>query len=140
MQAQIDAFDNIYNTERPHQGLPGRITPLAAWEALPKAEAPRPKPLFAEPAPRRNRPAPQPQDLPAGTRVMTLSTAGAFMLAGVHYKVDGRLACEQVLVVTAGDNITVADLDGEVLIEHTRAAPGVTYVGNGKPRGPRQDR
>jgi hypothetical protein len=31
----------------------------------------------------------------------------------------------------------VADLDGEVLIEHTRPAPGVRYVGNGRPRGPR---
>lgn len=140
LQAQIDVFDNIYNTERPHQGLPGRITPLAAWEAIPKAEAPRPRPLFAEPAPKHNRPAPQPQDLPAGTRVMTLSTAGTFMLAGVHYKVDGRLGCEQVLVVTDDDNITVADLDGEVLIEHTRPAPGVRYVGNGKPPGRRQDR
>ena len=35
LQAQINAFDHIYNTERPHQGLPGRITPLAAWEAPP---------------------------------------------------------------------------------------------------------
>lgn len=140
LQTQIDAFDTIYNAERPHQGLPGRITPLAAWEATPKAQAPRPKPLFAEPVPKRNRPAPTPQDLPAGTRVMALSTAGTFMLAGVYYKVDGRLACEHVLVVTHGDNITVADLDGEVLIEHTRPAPGVRYVGNGKPRGPRQDR
>ena len=71
---------------------------------------------------------------------MTLSTAGTFLLAGVYYKVDGRLACEQVLVLIDGDNITVADLDGEVLIEHTRPAPGVRYVGNRKPRGPRQDR
>lgn len=68
---------------------------------------------------------------------MTLSTAGTFLLAGVYYKVDGRLACEQVLVITDGDNIIVADLDGEVLIEHTRPAPGVRYVGNGRPRGPR---
>jgi hypothetical protein len=71
---------------------------------------------------------------------MTLNTAGTFMLAGVNYKVDGRRACEQVLVVTDGDNITVADLDGEVLIEHTRPAPGVRYVGNGRPRGPRPQR
>ena len=28
-------------------------------------------------------------------------------------------------------------LDGEVLIEHTRPAPGVRYVGNGRPRGQR---
>lgn len=26
LQEQIDRFDEIYNTERPHQGLPGRIT------------------------------------------------------------------------------------------------------------------
>lgn len=143
LQAQVDAFDDIYNTERPHQGLPGRVTPRAAWEATAKAEAPRPKPdksPFAPPAPKRHRPAPQPQDLPAGTRVTTLTTAGSFLLAGVYYKVDGRLAYEQVLVITDGDKITVADLDGEVLIEHTRPAPGVRYVGNGKPRGPRQDR
>ena len=44
LQAQVDAFDLIYNTERPHQGLPGRVTPLTAWEATPKAEPPRPKP------------------------------------------------------------------------------------------------
>lgn len=36
LQDQVDAFDHIYNTERPHQGLPGRITPHAAWEATPK--------------------------------------------------------------------------------------------------------
>jgi putative transposase len=143
LQAHVDAFDNIYNTQRPHQGLPGRVTPHTAWKATTKAEAPRPRPdrpWFAPPTPKRNRPAPPPQDLPAGTRIMTLNTAGTFMLAGVSYKVDGRLACEQVLVITDGDNITVADLKGEVLIEHTRPAPGVRYVGNGKPRGPRQDR
>lgn len=33
----------IYDTERPHQGLPGRITPLQAWETTPKAEPPRPR-------------------------------------------------------------------------------------------------
>ncbi|GFM17284.1 MULTISPECIES: hypothetical protein [Mycobacteriaceae] len=68
---------------------------------------------------------------------MTLNTAGTFLLAGVRYKVDGGLACQEVLVVTDGDHITVADLDGEVLIEHTRPAPGVRCVGNGRPRGPR---
>lgn len=143
LQAHVDTFDALYNTERPHQGLPGRVTPRTAWEATPKAEAPRPKPdgpLFAPPAPKPKRRAPEPQHLPAGTRVMTLNTAGAFMLAGVNYKVDGRLASEQVLVATDGEKVIVADLDGEVLIEHTRPAPGVRYVGNGKPRGPRQDR
>ena len=140
LQTQIDAFDDIYNTERPHQGLPGRVTPLTAWEAIPKANAPRPRPdqpLFSSAPVKPHRPAPQSQDLPDGTRVMTLNTAGAFILAGVTYKVDGRRGLEQVLVVTDGDKITAADLDGEVLIEHTRPAPGVRYVGNGRPRGQR---
>ncbi|MCV7045552.1 IS481 family transposase, partial [Mycobacterium frederiksbergense] len=78
-----------------------------------------------------------PTDLPAGTKVATLTSAGAFVLAGVRYQVDGGRGFEQVLVVIDGEKITVADLDGEVLIEHTRPAPGVKYVGNGRPRGPR---
>ena len=44
LQAQVDAFDHIYNTERPHQGLPGRVTPFTAWQATAMAEAPRPSP------------------------------------------------------------------------------------------------
>src|SRR5262249_3971339 len=126
-------------TERPHQGLPGRVTPRTAWEATPKAEPPRPQPdppFFAHTAAKPHRPTPAPEDLPAGTHVKTLNTAGAFTIAGVLYKVDGRRGLEQVLIVTDGDNIAVADLDGEVLIEHTRPAPGVKYVGNGRPRGP----
>ncbi|GAB3469863.1 hypothetical protein GCM10027519_42690 [Kineococcus endophyticus] len=42
LQAQVDAFDDVYNTQRPHQGLPGRVTPLTAWLATAKAAAPRP--------------------------------------------------------------------------------------------------
>ena len=33
LQTQVDVFDHIYNTERPHQGLPGRVTPQQAWDA-----------------------------------------------------------------------------------------------------------
>ena len=64
LQAQVDAFDHIYNTERPHQGLPGRVTPQTAWEATAKVEAPRPDPRdgLARPArrPRHQRPRPSP--------------------------------------------------------------------------------
>lgn len=134
LQVQVDAFDHIYNTERPHQGLPGRVTPLTAWEATAKADAPRPTPdppLLVQAAVRQLQRAP----LPAGAHVRTLTTAGTFMLAGVTYKVGGRYGLQQVLIATDDDAIIVADLDGEVLIEHTRPTPGVKYVGNGKPRG-----
>lgn len=138
LQAQVEAFDHIYNTQRPHQGLPGRVTPHTAWEATAKAEAPRPKPEprhFVQTATKRLRPVPVRDDLPAGTSVRKLTSVGTFMLAGVHYKVGGQYGFQQVLVITDDDKITVADLEGEILIEHTRPAPGVTYVGNGRPRG-----
>jgi len=148
LQAQVDAFDHVYNTERPHQGLPGRVTPMVAWDATEKAEAPRPtRERFSRPAAARPRPAPAPvsvpvpvpvpADLPDDTQVKKLTTAGTFMLDKVHYKVDGRRGFEEVLVITDGDKITIADLNGEILIEHTRPGPGVTYVGNGRPRGRR---
>ena len=39
--------------------------------------------------------------------------------------------------MTDGDKLTITDLHGEILAEHTRPEPGVTYVRNGRPRGPR---
>jgi putative transposase len=143
LQAQVDTFDGIYNTERPHQGLPGRVTPLTAWNATPKVEAPRPKPdrpvWLRRPATRRYRtePAPAPSDLPEDTHLKTLNSAGTFMLDAVHYMVGGQHGFQQVLIIVDGEKITVTDLHGEILIKHTRPAPGVKYVGNGRPRGPR---
>jgi hypothetical protein len=141
LQTQVDTFDQIYNTERPHQSLPGRVTPLTAWEATPKADPPRPspnRPVWLErPVATRYQPpsAPPSSDLPADTHLKTLSSAGTFMLHSVHYKVHGQRAFQQVLVVTDDNKITVTDLHGEILIEHTRPAPDVKYVGNGRPRG-----
>jgi putative transposase len=141
LQAQVDAFDHIYTTERPHQGLPGRVTPLTAWEATPKAQAPRPKPvrpLFDRPAPRRRRAPRVPLDLPAGTLVRRVTaTAGTIGLDSVTSMVDVQRAFEHVLVVSDGNKIIVTDTHGEVLAEHTRPSPGIKYVGNGRPRGPR---
>lgn len=48
-----------------------------------------------------------------------------------------RTGCRQVLAIVDGDEIIVAVLEGEILVEHTRSAPGMTYVGNGRARGPR---
>ncbi len=146
LQAQVDAFDHIYNTQRPHHGLPGRVTPLTAWEATPKADPPRPQidpPVYAERVPSRYQfPRPQPPaDLPAGTCVRTVNTSGTIGLDHVHYEVDVDLAFQQVLVVSTGDKtgdaIIITDLHGEVLAEHTRPAPDIRYVGNGQRPGTR---
>jgi hypothetical protein len=59
----------------------------------------------------------------------------------VFYKIDVTYAFQHVLVVShgnqTGDKIIITDHDGEVLAEHTRPAPGITYVGNGRPPGTR---
>ncbi|MEW1960789.1 IS481 family transposase [Kineococcus sp. NPDC059986] len=166
LQAQVDAFDHVYNTQRPHQGLPGRVTPLTAWQATAKAQAPRPhfeRPRhFQLPSGRPSRlpgsrppraasesgpsavdsitetPVDMPMDLHVDTCLRTLTSAGTFMLDRVQYKVDGQYGFEKVLVTTDGDKIIVTDLQGEILIEHTRPGPGVKYVGNGRPAGRRR--
>jgi putative transposase len=66
-----------------------------------------------------------------------LSSTGTFTLAGANYKVGGPYGFQRVLVTTDGNTITLADLEGEILIEHTQPASEVTFVGNGPPRGPR---
>jgi putative transposase len=66
-----------------------------------------------------------------------VTTAGTIGLDSVTYMVDAQRAFHQVLVVCDGDTIIITDLQGEVLVEHTRPAPGTSYVGNGRPRGPR---
>lgn len=143
LQAQVDAFDLIYNTQRPHQGLPGRVTPLAAWEATAKVEPPRPtadRPSwFDRPVPTRYLPPqpPPPTDLPPDTRVRKVSSVGAIHVDKVFYKIDVEHRFKQVLVITDGDKLTITDLHGELLAEHTRPAPGIHYVGNGRPPGPR---
>jgi putative transposase len=142
LQAQVDTFDHIFNTQRPHQGLPGRVTPLAAWEATPKADPPRPRPdrpIYDVPVPSRYQsPRPQPPtDPPADTHVRTVTTAGTITLDSVTYMVDTHRAFQHVLVVSAGNRVIITDLQGEVLAEHTRPAPGIKYVGNRRPRGPR---
>jgi len=137
LQGHVDRFDEIYNTERPHQGLPGRVTPLTAWLATPKAEAPRPKPQREPARPGPQRASSRPRTLEQDTRVMRLRPGGTIRLRKVDYMVDSARAGQEVLVVQDGEQILVVDMHGEILIEHTRAAPGRTYVGNGRPRGRR---
>lgn len=145
LQAQVDTFDDIYNTERPHQGLPGRVTPLTAWEATPKADPPRPTPdrpnFQPRPPATRHRPQP-PADLPADTCIRTVASVGTIGLDKVTYKVDVAHAFQQVLVISTGqrpgDTILITDLQGEILAERTRPELGITYVGNGRPPGPRR--
>lgn len=142
LQRYVDAFDTIYNNERPHQGLPGRVTPQTAWDTTPVATPPRPKrdrvrlPEPVTPAYRRPRVKP-PVGLPADTIFKKLTSQGTFHLDHVQYRVGGQHSFQQVMIVIDGDNLTVVDAQGEILIEHTRPGPGIRYVGTGQPPGPR---
>jgi hypothetical protein len=92
---------------------------------------------FERPVPDRYRPesVPAPANLPTDTQVKRLTSNGGFTLDKVAYMVDGGRAYQPVLVITAGDRLIVTDLQGEILIEHTRPPAGVRYVGNGRPPG-----
>ncbi|GAA0597829.1 transposase [Kribbella sandramycini] len=138
LQAQVDTFDHIYNTQRPHQALPGRVTPQTAWQATEKTETPRPAHdlIRLPPAPPRPAHAPKPAHLPDGTIVKKLTSAGVLYLNKVQYMIGAQHRFQQVLVITNDNKITITTLEGEILIEHTRPAPGTTYVGNAKPPGP----
>ncbi|SMY03021.1 Integrase core domain-containing protein, partial [Brevibacterium sp. Mu109] len=68
LQGLVDEFDIIYNTQRPHQGLPGRITPQQAWDTTPIADSPRPPPTAVEmpvPAPLEQSSTPAATPVPA---------------------------------------------------------------------------
>ena len=141
LQAQVDAFDLIYNTQRPHQGLPGRTTPQQAWDATAKTEPPRPA----------HRQAPLPLPLPTAAarvdrapvtprpdvRALLIHSSGNVKVRRIQFHIDSRLAGHTVHVIETADTVIFTDIDGNVLLERPWPAPGITYVSNGHPRGPR---
>lgn len=139
LQAQVDAFDHIYNTERGHQALPGRITPLQAWEATPKATPPRPRPLPQRKPDDPLPPAPSPNGrVLDGIRVATVHPNGSIKARGCIFNVSYPLRGKEVFVLYDAGGIMVFDDRGTLIVEHLWPPPGVKYVGNGKPRGPQK--
>lgn len=127
LQAQVDRFDQIYNFERPHQSLPGRITPAQAWEATPKAEAPRPAARNAS-------------LLPDGVRLTRIRDNGTVFARGTRFHVNRTLFGDVVSLVETETSLQVFDESGTLLIEHPWPKPGTKYVGSGRPKGPRRPR
>lgn len=133
LQEQVDTFDVIYNTERPHQGLPGRITPQQAWDAVPVAEPPRPIPADAWDPPlsvvaRHGQ----------GSRELTVRPAGYVELHGIRFQISQRRAGQTIHAAWDETRIVFADMTtGEVLVEHTWPPKGTNYLSNGvKPGRP----
>lgn len=134
LQEQVDRFDHIYNTERPHQGLPGRITPQQAWDAIPVAEPPRPKQaapesIILDPAPGA------PGTELDGLRPRRVKSNGAIDIKGVTYQIARELAGETVYIATPVEGVWIYDHTGTLLLTHPWPGPGVKHVSNGRPRG-----
>jgi transposase InsO family protein len=127
LQKQVDRFDWIYNNERPHQSLPGRITPAQAWAATPIAEPPRP---IARPA----------ATLPDGIRLTRIRDNGTVFARGTKFQVSRTRFGTLAYLVETDTSIMVFDDQGTLLIEHPWPKPGTKYVGSGQPRGPRGPR
>lgn len=133
LQRQVDEFDVIYNTQRGHQALPGRVTPQQAWDATPIADAPRPKPVH-EPAPQNKPTRERQRDRIRETRVRYTGTVSS---RDVHFQLGMHRAGEQVFIVPEADYLIVTDAKGTVILQKPWPAPGTHYVGNGRPTGPR---
>lgn len=131
LQDQVDRFDIIYNTQRGHQGLPGRITPQAAWDATAVAEPPTPLPepipLDAPAAPRHARPD------EIGEYRRQIRKSGSITVHNVIYQINAAKAGQWVHAIIAATTITLIDADtGELLFERPLPPAGTRYVGNGR--------
>lgn len=136
LQAQVDQFDVIYNTERPHQGLPGRITPQQAWDATPKTDPPRPRPAPVDPDIEQlalvDTP-PRHEEI----RIAHLTPGGSLRVRGTVFQIGGQFAGQNIYIIQEPDTVAFADAVGTIILEHPWPAPGTKYVSNGKPRGRR---
>lgn len=125
LQALVDEFDRIYNTERPHQGLPGRVTPQQAWDATAVAEPPRPRPV----------PEPKPDRHAASEKTCTVGRKGVVTVLGVRVMIGKDHADSTVHVIWDDTTVTVFDDHGTHIRSFPRPTRGTRYIGNGKPRG-----
>lgn len=123
LQAQVESFDIIYNTERPHQGLPGRITPALAWAATPVVEPPRPVPQAA---------APKSDD---GIRMTRIRDTGSVVVRSIRFQTSRTLAGSTAYIVEEEKTVLIFDHQGTLIAEYPWPKPGTKYVASGQRRG-----
>ncbi len=136
LQDQVDRFDVIYNTERPHQGLPGRITPQQAWDVTENAEPSRPCLTLAQPIlldPAGEAPG-EPLDLER-LRAMRVQSSGYVRVRGVTYQIARELSGNTIYAAELNEGVKFYDRTGKLLLEHPWPPPGTKHVSNGRPRG-----
>ncbi|MDO5064630.1 MAG: IS481 family transposase, partial [Actinomyces bowdenii] len=142
LQAQVDTFDRIYNNERPHQGLPGHITPAQAWAATPIAAPPRPstasdEPLIPGATPTTRKPPPRSRIPQRGQRRSRIQANGTARLKSIVFLVSTAHAGYEVEITWDPETIVFTIPGGQVLAQYNWPAPGITYVAarGGRARG-----
>jgi transposase InsO family protein len=129
LQEQVDAFDVVYNCDRPHQGLPGRITPKAAWEATPVVPAPRPR-LRVAPAsvPRACSPY-RKEHTVDGIRTTIVRNDGTIRVRRIEFRIGSQYAGQSAYVLLADQTVEFFDHIGTSIARCPWPAPGTRYVG-----------
>ncbi|WP_125778461.1 integrase core domain-containing protein [Antribacter gilvus] len=122
LQTLLDTHDAYYNTQRPHQALPGHITPQEAWDATAPADPPTPP--DGPPLP------PPPTRAPAdGTTTTTISPTGRITWRSCELYLGRPHADTPVTMTWDQTTITVTGPDGTILARYPRPAPRTRYLG-----------
>jgi hypothetical protein len=128
LQAQVDTFDRSYNTQRPHQGLLGRVSPQQAWDATLVTTPPRPKPpavaVIAAKSSLR-----QSDRTAGGARITRVRCDGTLRARKIEFRLGSGYAGHSIRVVSGQDMVTFINLDGVIIAEHPWPLPGVAYIG-----------
>lgn len=127
LQALVDEFDEIYNTRRPHQALPGRITPDEAWNLTATATPPVPDQDYIDAlkATKQRRH----HTTPNGAQVYQVDKNGAIRTREITFNLGKPHANTTVLVIAHDEGIIVVDQAGTLILESGWPPAGVTYVG-----------
>ena len=122
LQALLNAFTSIYNTRRPHRPLPGRVTPVTAYAARPKAV-----------------PGDRSADTHDRVRTDRIDNTGLVTLrhnGKLHHIGTGRAhAGTRVLLLVQDLDIRVINADTGELIRELLLDPDKDYQPTGRPSG-----
>ena len=121
LQAQLDEFCRIYNTERPHQGI-GRVTPISRWHGSP-ARRPADHPIEHP-----THPAPT-------VRHVIVSRMGVVNIDKLKVQIGAASIGQTATVITDGTYASIYVHDN--LVRHLKLDHTRHYQPAGRRRGPR---
>ena len=98
------------------------------WDATPVADPPRPDRVHDEPALTTRKPPARSRTPQRGERRSRIRANGTVSLGSIAFLVSRAHAGCDVEITWDPDTVVFATPDGQVLVQHTWPAPGVTYV------------